>query len=187
MKRPSRFVMASLAWNAYRWRAMDIESTTGHGYTQDNPGHESLNFVFDKGGVDNAFHVYGFIAGARTGMPSFEQPGIIFFHSTNYMNHTRKIVGVYGNAYQIDQWEVDAVDGFDGPMYFNIMADPQCSMLFPVYLDLGGYFDTKKFGRAEIVYADEDEARRIIGDEIELCRMMRKKTDKLHHILKLIA
>ena len=153
---------------------MDIESTTGHGYTQDNPGHESLNFVFDKSDIDDASHVYGFMPGASTGMPSFEQPGIIFFHATNYMNHTRKIVGVYGNAYRIDAWKVNVVNGFDGPMYFNIMADQQYSTLFQVYLDLGSYFDTKKFGRAEIVYASEGEARRIIEDEIEMCRMMRK-------------
>ena len=185
MKPPSRFVMASLTWNAYRWRAMDKISPTQHEYAKHGPRHESLNFVFDKRGVDDGVCVYGYMPGAKTEMPGFEQPGIIFFHSTNYTRHVRKIVGIYGNAYRINGLDVDKVDGFDGPMFFNIVAHKQYSMLFPTYLDLDGYFDTKNIRRATKVYTTGDVARQIIEDEMKICKK-RKDLDKLRLILKLV-
>ena len=186
MKPSSRFVMASLTWNKYRWRRMDEESPTQHSYAKSGPRHESLNFVFDKRGVDDDVCVYGYMPGANRNTPGFDQPGIIFFHSTNHAKHTRKIVGIYGNASRIRGREVDDVDGFDGPMFFNIVAHKRYSMLFPTYLDLDGYLDTKKIRRAQIKYVDEDVAKRIIEDEMNVCKR-REDIDKLGLILRLAS
>ena len=187
MKLPSRFVMAGLAWNKNQWQAIDTESPTGYGYAKENPGHESLNFVFDKRDIDDDAHVCGYMPGARMRMPGFESPGFIFFHSTDYRRKARKIVGIYGNATRIEEFGNDGVDGFDGELILNVKAEQRYSMLFPEHLDMGNYFDLSRFRRANIVYMGKKKAEEIIGDEIDACRKKGMDTSKMRGILDLIA
>ena len=162
--------MAGLAWNENQWQAIDTESPTGYGYAKENPGHESLNFVFNKHDIDDDTHVCGYMPGARMKMPGFEAPGFIFFHSTDYRHKKRKIVGIYGNAARVEEFGNEDVDGFDGELILNIKAEKRYSMLFSEHLDMGNYFDLNQFRRANIVYMGKEKAEEIIGDEVDACR-----------------
>ena len=184
---PSRFIIASIAWNNHKWREIDSESKTGFKYTQDKPGHESLNFKFDR--KPNGSTVYGYMPAANRRFNRFEQPGIVFFYSKDYSNSESKIVGVYGNAVILKDGVKTTTDEFDGEWYGNVKAEKTCSMLFPRYLDADTYKPerlTKIIGQASFCYINEDIAKRIVSDEIRECKEIGIGTDKLCRILDLI-
>ena len=184
---PSRFIIASIAWNNHKWREIDSESKTGFKYTQDKPGHESLNFKFDR--KPNGSTVYGYMPAANRRFNRFEQPGIVFFYSKDYSNSESKIVGVYGNAVILKDGVKTTTDEFDGEWYGNVKAEKTCSMLFPRYLDADTYKPerlTKIIGQASFCYINENIAKRIVSDEIRECKEIGIGTDKLCRILDLI-
>ena len=184
---PSRFIIASIAWNNHKWREIDSESKTGFKYTQDKPGHESLNFKFDR--KPNGSTVYGYMPAANRKFNRFEQPGIVFFYSKDYSNSESKIVGVYGNAVILKDGVKTTTDEFDGEWYGNVKAEKTLSMLFPRYLDADTYKPerlTKIIGQASFCYINEDIAKRIVSDEIRECKEIGIGTDKLRRILDLI-
>ena len=165
---PSRFVLVSLAWNKHGWKAIDGESSTGHAYTQEEYGHENLNFNFEKS-LDDPIYVYGYSPGMRDKAPRFLDPGIVFFYSRNYDKGIGQIVGVYGNAKCVAQKTV--VDEFDGEeLVSNIKAEREYSILFPTYLDADKYKleDWKKImpqGGKRYLYGNLP--KRIIEDAIK--------------------
>ena len=170
MTTPSRFVLVSIAWNKYGWRAIDAESTTGHRYTQDMPGHESLNFKFDKENLDDRTYVYGYSPGMRRRTPGFLQPGIVFFYSKNYDTGSAHIVGVYGNARRIEEKET-WVDGFDHEMLVsNIVAEREYSVSFPNYPEAQTYKTesmVRLMPQGGIRYIDRATAKRIMANATE--------------------
>lgn len=157
-------MLTSIAWNKHGWEEVDAESRTGHEYTQDHIGHESLNFAFDKPNLDDRTHVYGYSPGMKRVPRQFLQPGIVFFYSKNYDGDTDHIVGVYGNARRIE-W----VGRPGTELGSNIVAEREYSARFPKYLDAKSYKrpDRRRVvSRIGITYIDRETARRIMDDVI---------------------
>ena len=171
MTTPSRFALVSIAWNENYWKAIDTKSTTGHGYTQDKPGHESLNFKFDKKNLDDQTYVYGYSPGMQSRTPSFLQPGMIFFYSKNYDRDSDHIVGVYGNARRLDTDRETSVDEFKHEkLVSTIVAEKEYSALFPNYLNAQTYKTEsmiKIMPQGSIRYINKETAKRIMVDAVK--------------------
>ena len=91
-----KFLIANITWNPTGWRNTYINPKAGHKYAKEHPGHESLNFKFDKKGIDTATEIYGFIQ--WTAKPKqFKNGGTIIFYTTNTDEHKGQIVGIYSN------------------------------------------------------------------------------------------
>ena len=183
----SRFVIANITWNPYGWSKIYSNEKAGHRFVRIHPGHESLNFKFDKQGLDDKQHVYGF--SQWHGYPQrFEEPGIIFFFTKNLEEKRNQIVGVYGNAKIVKnvrtEWQ-----GFEGGyLQSSIKAEKEKSILFPKYLDACKYKDSggkRLVGQSGFRYISQELAAKIITDEIkevETSDGTKKELDKLYSI-----
>ncbi len=170
-KPPSRFVLVGITWNKYGWKAIDVESTTSYDYTKGRPGHESLNFKFDKKNLDDNTYVYGYSPGMRYCPRRFLQPGIVFFYSKNCDAGSDHIVGVYGNARRLDVDRKTSVDEFKHEkLVSTIVAERDYSALFPNYLNAQTYKDesmNRLMPQGSLRYIDKKIAERIITDAVE--------------------
>ena len=73
-------MMVNITWNRTGWTGIDINKDAGHKKVRDAPGHESLNFDFDKKGIDDKTWVHGYFQTHKTPI-RFEDGGLIFFYS----------------------------------------------------------------------------------------------------------
>lgn len=122
-------ILANITWNPYGWRNLYKNRKAGHKYAQTHIGHESLNFKFDKQGIDTADKIHGFIQ--WTNPPKkFTDGGIILFYSKNLDNNEHEIVGVYGNATILKQPLKKKWQGFENnKLNLNIVALKSHSLL----------------------------------------------------------
>ena len=58
MKNPA--MMVNVTWNKEKWRGININDKAGHEFVRNAAGHESLNFDFNKKGIDDETWVYGY-------------------------------------------------------------------------------------------------------------------------------
>jgi len=162
-----RFIIANITWNNNGWRAPYVNPRAGHRYAQKHPGHESLNFHFNKKGLDTEKRVFGYFE--WTNPPRrLGNDAVIFFYSKNLGNHRNEIVGVYGNAKILDPPRVVKWKGFEGgQLYLTLSADKGLSLLFPIVLDADRYSGGKRLvPQAGFKYIGSKLAERIIIDEI---------------------
>lgn len=176
-----KFLIANITWNPTGWRNTYINPKAGHKYAKEHPGHESLNFKFDKKGIDTATEIYGFIQ--WTAKPkSFKNGGTIIFYTTNTYEHKGQIVGVYSNVDILETRKKLNWKGFqDDTLDLNIKADKDLSLLFPIPLDANNYKDnenSKLTGQVGYSYHEISLAERIISDElIELSKSGAQKNE----------
>ncbi len=174
----SRFIIADITWNVSGWRGVYVNPKAGHRYAQKNPGHESLNFEFNKKGLDTKDHVFGFVQ--WRGYPKTLLPdGVIFFYSKNLQGEN-KIVGVYGKVELIKPPVKTKWPGFENNMFLsNIKAAKDLSILFPISLDADRYRKGNKrlVPQAGFTYVDFHLASQILDDEIRQLRSGARKEE----------
>ena len=176
-----KFLIANITWNPTGWRNTYINPKAGHKYAKEHPGHESLNFKFDKKGIDTATEIYGFIQ--WTAKPKqFKNGGTIIFYTTNTDEHKGQIVGIYSNVDILESRKKLNWKGFqDDTLDLNIKAEKDLSLLFPIPLDANNYKDnenSKLTGQVGYSYHEISLAERIISDElIELSKSGAQKNE----------
>jgi 5-methylcytosine-specific restriction endonuclease McrA len=176
-----KFLIANITWNPTGWRNTYINPKAGHKYAKEHPGHESLNFKFDKKGIDTATEIYGFIQ--WTAKPKqFKNGGTIIFYTTNTDEHKGQIVGIYSNAEILESRIKLNWKGFqDDTLDLNIKAEKDLSLLFPIPLDANNYKEnetSKLTGQVGYSYHDISLAEQIITDElIELSKSGTQKNE----------
>lgn len=191
----SRFAVVNITWNPYGWRSPYTNPKAGHAYVKKHPGHESLNFKFDKKNLDDEKHVFGYIPRGQY-LRRLIEPGIIFFFTRNYEIGRNEIVGVYGNASMIEPKSTKIREFRNGKLWSTMKAEREKSILFPIHLDARGYYPRGKGkrwagGQAGIAYIKEKLAARIINDEIQALDrsggMRKDELDKLYSIREMIT
>ena len=190
MSLKSQFVIANVAWNVNKWKKPDPTPRPNFKYTQNGVGHEGLNFKFDKNVLDDDIYVYGYIPAARNAMHQFEQPGIIFFYSTD-PSTGKRIVGVYGNANRLDDEIISRTKDFSDTEEYvtNIRAEKLYSTLFTEDLDALPYKQEewkRLMVQSNYRTIPEDTARRILYDVIKICKNKEEEAT-LYRILNLIG
>jgi len=187
----SKFIIANITWNNSGWRNLYVNPKAGHRYAQKNPGHESLNFEFNKKGLDDDVYVFGHVQ--LRGYPQkFEEPGLIFFFTKNLSNNQNEIVGVYGNAKILNPPIKTKWKGFENDeLISNIKAVKEKSMLFPISVNANRYSQRKRLvPQSGLRYISQDLAATMITDEIVILKKsgaMKKELDKLSSIFELIT
>jgi HNH endonuclease len=162
-------LIANLSYNPHGWRSPYRNPKASHSYATRFPGHESLNFKFDKKGVDTNKKVHGFVQ--WTADPKgFQDGGIVLFYSMNTDTRSGEIVGIYGNVRVFPERKSMRYTGFENNRAeFNLEADRNLSLLFPIPLPADQYKETQSkrlVGQIGFSYYDEPLALRIIRDEI---------------------
>jgi hypothetical protein len=162
------FLIANISWNPTRWRDTYINPKGGHEYVRKYPGHESLNFKFDKKGIDTNNKIFGYIQW-KDKPAKFEKGGIIIFYSNNTDEHKGQIVGIYCNVEVIEETLLYNWKGFNNnTIAFNIKADKNLSILFPISLNADNYkTDNKRLvGQIGFSYYNLSIAKKIVRDEL---------------------
>lgn len=161
-------IVANISWNPYQWRQPYQDTNTDFEYIQNNPGHESLNFDFNKNGIDNAESIHGYFQ--RTNDPTtkrFSNESLIIFQTKDTDTGMKRIVGVYGGASIINRAEYPN-EGFEnGQYYINVRGRRSLSMRFPIYLEAYAY--NIRVGRVGYKYMEHEKidlAKRILRDEL---------------------
>jgi putative restriction endonuclease len=168
-----------------------VNPKAGHSYAKTFPGHESLNFKFDKKGLDDQEKVYGYVH--WTLAPTrLDKNAVIFFYTKNLVDLTNQIVGVYGNAEVIDPKKETVWLGFkENKLFSNIVANKNLSMLFPVPLNAYKYSGGKRLvPQVGFTYKKLDLARMIIEDElreVSVSGTTNEQFDKLSNIFEFIT
>ncbi|HVN96857.1 MAG TPA: HNH endonuclease [Syntrophorhabdaceae bacterium] len=163
-------IVANITWNPDGWRNIHIDPRAGHAYARKYPGHECLNFKFDKKNLDTRDIVYGFVQ--WTAPPAnFEDGGIIIFYTRNLETGHGEIVGIYCNARLIEPRRTPWKEFENGMLESNIAAHKRVSMLFPIALSAKRYSKNRLVPQIGFTYKDIDFARRVVTDELrELSR-----------------
>lgn len=167
----SNVLLVNITWNPYGWRNLYTNPRAGHKYARTHPGHESLNFDFEKKGIDKDDFIHGYVQFSLNGgrPKKFRDGGIIIFYTTNIDKKRGEIVGIYGRAHLIQDFKKYTYKGFDGNTYTpNIRAEKSLSMLFPIHLDAKKYKKKgeKLVGQSNVGYKDDAFAKKIIIDEL---------------------
>lgn len=165
----SNILLVNITWNPTGWRNTYINPKAGHKYAQKNVGHESLNFKFDKKGIDTNKSVYGFVQWNNAPV-SFENGGLIIFYTRNTELNKGQIVGIYGKAEVFRKPLSFKHKDFKHNIYSpNIKGEKTMSTLFPVPLLADNYKSNKSqrmVGQNGFDYRDKDFAERILSDEL---------------------
>ena len=163
-------IIANITWNPDGWRNIYVNRQAGHRYVREAPGHESLNFKFDKP-IDKNGKVHGYVQWTYP-PKDFKTGGIVIFYSRNLKTNEGEIVGVYGNTEILRSPKKTQYAGFEENILLaNIIADETYSMLFPMPLSEIKYkkiLDTKRLVPQVgfRIVNDEKIPQTIIGDEI---------------------
>jgi len=166
----TRFIIANITWNDQGWRNIYINQKAGHRYVKEFPGHESLNFDFNKKDLDDDKNIFGYVQ--WIGNPKrFEDGGVVFFYSKNLKSGKGEIVGVYCNVRILKPSKKVSWKGFQNDeLVSNLMADKSTSSLFPIPLESKRYSQERLVGQAGFKYIESDMARKIIEDEIRMIK-----------------
>jgi len=161
-----RFIVANITWNEDGWRNLYINPKAGHRYARENPGHESLNFDFEKEGLDDEEHIHGYVQ--WVGNPKkLAENGAIFFYTKNLENDKNEIIGVYGDSKIIEPSTRTKYHGFENDeLVSNIRAKKSLTTLFPIPLNANNYSKGRLVPQSGFKYIDDNLARQIIADEI---------------------
>ena len=165
----SEILLVNITWNPTGWRNTYINPRAGHGYARQNAGHESLNFKFDKQGIDTEKFIHGFVQ--WTNPPTnFQNGGLIIFYTRNTDAKRGQIVGVYGKSQIFESQKHFVVNGFQNNRYsINIRAEKLFSILFPVPLSADNYkakSSDRMVPQVGFTYKESKFAEQILYDEL---------------------
>jgi len=183
-------MLVNIAWNPHKWREPYSDPKSGHSYVREHSSHESLNFKFNKSGIDDKKYIHGFAKLWSPAPKRFNENGLIIFWTKNTETKERLIVGMYGKANLLEvNKEYYYKDFENGRCSANIQAEKDFSMLFPVYLNDKKYekYKNKKNSlmcQTCFTYKDDVFAKEIILDEINKLKKMKDK-DKEEELIKL--
>jgi hypothetical protein len=181
-KYSQNIIAVNISWNPYQWRKIYIDPRAGHSYARKYPGHESLNFKFDKK-IDLNGYVYGFVQW-RFPPKSFIANGTIIFYTKNLDENKTEIVGIYGRAALVDPIRSIHYSGFQNDtLNCNIKAIEKYSFLFPIPLSAKKYIKGRMVGQIGFTYYDNNFVNRILEDEYSL---LRKSGNLLYNEIKKI-
>jgi len=171
----------NITYNPYGWRNLYVNPKAGHLYAKKYPGHESLNFHFDKTGIDDKNFVYGFVQW-RYPPKSFANGGIVLFYTRNYLKNVGEIVGIYGNASILKPVEYDYKGFQKNKLTANIKAQKDLSILFPIPLESNKYKKGRFIGQVGFSYFDKDIVIKIILDEMRSLKKTGLQIDELNKL-----
>lgn len=166
-------VIANLSWNNKKWKKPVINPKANHSYAKSYPGHESLNFDFNKN-IDTKNIVYGYVETSGKQFRQYDNGGVFIFYSNNTDNNIGQIIGIYGNVVTLKQKVNMSHSNFENnTLWSNIKADKNLSILFPIYLKSEKYkkYNNNKRLAGQIgfsYYDDNSLVEEIIFDEIKL-------------------
>jgi putative restriction endonuclease len=186
LENEERFIIANITWNREGWRNIYVDRRAGHRYAKKHPGHESLNFDFDKRGLDTEKRVFGYFK--WTNPPSrLGKEAVVFFYSKNLNNHRNEIVGAYGNVQILDPPHIMKWKGFEGgQLYSTLSADKSLSLLFPMPLDADKYSRGKRLvPQAGFRYIDSRLAETIVVDEMSKLKVSGLKEQEYERLTRL--
>lgn len=159
-------IIANITWNPTDWKNVYTNRKAGHRYAKNHPGHESLNFKFDKKDLDSNQYIYGFFQSTNSPV-KFNDGGVIIFYSRDTDENKGKIVGIYGNVKILKEKKETPWDGFENNVLLsNVKSDKNLSILFPIPLDSKKYFQGRAVPQVGYTYLDSSIAKNIIADEI---------------------
>jgi len=182
-----KILLANITWNPSRWRCPLTDSRAGSRYAKEYPGHESVNFKFDKRIDKNGF-IHGFVHRIGTSK-TFHEGGIVFFFTRNLDEGRGEIVGVYGNAH-LESKGYECKGFEDDTAAANICAEEKYSMLFPIPLVAKKYKESGKrqlMGTGMFCYKSYAFAKKVILDELNMLNkngILEKEFIKLKGIYK---
>lgn len=164
----SRSVIAvNITWNRYRWQKAYVDPRAGHSYARTYPGHESLNFSFDKKGVDTKSHIHGY-SQWKYYPTSYQDGGYVIFYTRNLDSNENQIVGIYGDTKLLKPPQSSPRKGFENnELLYNLKASRNLSLLLPLPLDAMKYSRGRMVGQIGFSYYDEQLVKRIVSDEYQ--------------------
>ena len=191
-----RFFIGNIVWNKFQWHQVYIESRSGMSYGKDKPVHECRNFDFNKKGIDDDKHVFGYVP-YTTGWPRQLVPEdvVMFLYTKNLDTRNCEIVGIYGGYENVEPEKRIPDSRFhEGEAIFNVKAEKKNSILFPIPLDDKKYTVVMKTNRlvpqANLKYINQKLAETIITDEINALKesgAALNQHQKLFHIYEYIT
>ena len=191
-----RFFIGNIVWNKHQWQQVYIESRSGMSYAKDKAAHDCLNFDFNKKGVDDDKHVFGYVP-FSVGYPRHlvTEDVVMFLYSKNLDTRKGEIVGIYGGYENVEPEKRIPDSRFhEGEAIFNVKAEKKNSILFPIPLDDKKYTVVMKTNRlvpqANLKYIDQKLAETIITDEINALKesgAALNQHQKLFHIYEYIT
>lgn len=163
------FLLANITWNPFGWRNNNyINPKAGHGYARSNVGGESLNFNFNKLGIDSEKYVHGYVQWTNRPV-KFEHGGLIFFFTRNTDLNKGQIVGVFGRAEIFKDAKTYTVPFQRNDYWVNIKAEKDFSILFPIALDANDYKTEQNqriVGQVGFSYKDYSFAEQVLYNEL---------------------
>lgn len=164
-----RSVMAvNISWNPHHWQRPYTDPRAGHSYARKYPGHESVNFHFNKPGIDTETNVYGFSQWQHY-PKDFSNSGYVFFYTKNLDTNESQIVGVYGDVEILNPQQQFHYDKFENDtLQCNMKAARALSLLLPLPLDAKKYSSGRMVGQIGFTYYDESTVQRVVSDEYSL-------------------
>lgn len=161
----------------------------GHRYVREAPGHESLNFKFDKP-IDKDGKVHGYVQWTYP-PKDFQSGGVVIFYSRNLKTNEGEIVGVYGDAEVVRKPISTRYLGFEkNTLLANIITKERFSVLFPIPLIEKKYkkmLETKRLV-PQVGFRwikDVSIARHIIRDEIVALKRSGIRQDELKKLVSI--
>lgn len=166
-------VIANLSWNRKGWKEPIVNPKAHHKYATRLPGHESLNFDFNKS-IDTNNIIHGYVETTGRKFRQFENGGLFIFYSYNTDDNIGQIIGIYGNVEVLNETKTTFHKSFENEkLASNLKANKNLSILFPIYIDSNKYkkYNNQKRLTGQIgfsYYEDKNLLEEIIFDEIKL-------------------
>lgn len=159
-------LLANITWNQRGWRDIEINPMAGHRYAKDKPGHECLNFKFDKNGIDTQSKIFGYVQWKN---PPVKEFSYVVFSSKNPDSGDTYIVGLYGHAATVEGRTFHDERFKEGEYSPNLCADKDFSLLFSKYLlRKDTYLDGKeRVGQIGYTYISLSTVKSIVKDEVK--------------------
>ncbi|MBF0694190.1 MAG: HNH endonuclease [Flavobacterium sp.] len=165
----NEIIVVNITWNPFGWKDNTfINPKAGHDYARNHVGGESLNFKFDKSGIDNRMFVYGY-AQLTNSPVNFQKNGLIIFYSQNTDKRKGQIVGFYGNA-EIFPVKSTDVKFQKTPYSSNLKGEKDYSLLLSKPLEANNFKDRpdqRLVGRIGFTYKDVDFAEKVLLEAIK--------------------
>ena len=186
-------IIANITYNPTGWRNLYINPKANHSYATEFPGHESLNFKFDKKNIDTNKNIFGYVQ--WTSKPTkLKKGGTVIFYSKNTNTRKGEIVGIYCETEVLKDYITEKWKGFENDkIVFNLKAKKKLSMLFPIPLNADKYkTDQNKrlVGQIGFSYYENDIAINVVKDELkELSKsgLQKNEFEKLNKIYSFLS
>ena len=161
-------IAVNISWNPHHWQRPHTDPRAGHSYARKYPGHESVNFHFNKAGIVDGTHVYGY-AQWQHYPREFLNGGYILFYTKNLDTNESQIVGVYGDVEILNPPQQFHYDKFENnTLQCNMKAAKELSLLLPLPLDARKYSSGRMVGQIGFTYYDESMVQKVVSDEYDL-------------------